>query len=44
MLEKLPKLHRDLFDRLLIVSALVNGCKIATVDTIFDQHPVQIVN
>ena len=43
MLGKLPQLHRDPFDRLLIASALVNGWEIATVDTIFDQYPVQIV-
>ena len=43
MLGKLPKLHRDPFDRLLIASALVNGWEIATMDTIFDQYPVQIV-
>ena len=44
MLGKLPQLHRDPFDRLLIASALVKGWEIATVDTIFDQYPVQIVN
>jgi len=44
MLSKLPQLHRDPFDRLLIASALVKGWEIATVDTIFDQYPVQIVN
>jgi PIN domain nuclease of toxin-antitoxin system len=43
MLGKLPKLHRDPFDRLLIASALVNGWEIATVDPMFDQYPVQIV-
>lgn len=44
MLGKLPHLHRDPFDRLLIASALVKGWEIATVDHIFDQYPVQIVN
>jgi PIN domain nuclease of toxin-antitoxin system len=44
MLGKLPHLHRDPFDRLLIASALVKGWEIATVDTTFDQYPVQIVN
>lgn len=44
MLGKLPQLHRDPFDRLLIASALVNGWEIATVDRIFDQYPVQTVN
>ena len=44
MLGKLPNLHRDPFDRLLIASALVNGWEIATVDTIFDKYPVQTVN
>jgi len=44
MLGKLPQLHRDPFDRLLIASALVNGWEIATVDHIFDQYPVQTVH
>jgi PIN domain nuclease of toxin-antitoxin system len=44
MLGKLPRLHRDPFDRLLIASALVNGWEIATVDHIFDQYPVQTVH
>ncbi len=44
MLGKLPHLHRDPFDRLLIASALVKGWEIATVDRIFDQYPVQIVH
>ena len=44
MLGKLPQLHRDPFDRLLIASALVKGWEIATVDTIFDKYPVQTVN
>ena len=44
MLGKLPKLHRDPFDRLLIASALVKGWEIATVDRIIDQYPVQTVN
>ena len=44
MLGKLPQLHRDPFDRLLIASALVKGWEIATVDPVFDQYPVQIVN
>lgn len=44
MLGKLPQLHRDPFDRLLIASALVKGWEIATVDHIFDQYPVQTVN
>jgi PIN domain nuclease of toxin-antitoxin system len=44
MLGKLPNLHRDPFDRLLIASALVKGWEIATVDTIFDKYPVQTVN
>jgi PIN domain nuclease of toxin-antitoxin system len=44
MLGKLPNLHRDPFDRLLITSALVKGWEIATVDPVFDQYPVQIVN
>ena len=44
ILGKLPQLHRDPFDRLLIASALVKGWEIATVDRIFDQYPVQTVH
>ena len=44
MLGKLPKLHRDPFDRLLIATALVNGWEIATVDTTMAEYPIQVVS
>jgi len=43
MLAKLPPVHRDPFDRLLIASALVNGWEIATADPVFDRYPVRTV-
>ncbi|NCG08100.1 MAG: PIN domain-containing protein [Verrucomicrobia bacterium] len=41
MLGKLPQIHRDPFDRLLVATALVNGWEIATVDTILSEYPIQ---
>lgn len=43
MLGKLPEVHRDPFDRLLIATALVNGWEVATVDPIIEKYPVRIV-
>ena len=43
MLGKLPPIHRDPFDRLLITTAIVNGWEIATVDGTFQDYPVRIV-
>jgi len=43
MLSKLPAIHRDPFDRLLIATALVEGWEIASVDEAFEQYPVRIV-
>ena len=36
LLGKLPKNHRDPFDRLLISSAIVNGWELATTDALFE--------
>lgn len=44
MLGKLPKIHRDPFDHLLITTAIVNGWEIATVDTAIEQYPVRTVS
>ncbi|MCF6313398.1 MAG: type II toxin-antitoxin system VapC family toxin [Verrucomicrobiales bacterium] len=44
MLSKLPFIHRDPFDRLLIATALVEGWEIASVDQMFEQYPVRIVH
>ena len=43
MLGKLPAVHRDPFDRLLITHAIKNGWLIATVDEVFEQYPVQLL-
>lgn len=42
MLEKLPRLHRDPFDRLVMTTAMVNGWEIATSDPVMDGYPVRI--
>ena len=42
-LEKLPSLHRDPFDRLLISHALVEGWTIATPDPLINQYPVPVL-
>ena len=40
MLDKLPALHRDPFDRMLICQALVGGFTILTPDPAIGQYPV----
>lgn len=40
-LEKLPHLHRDPFDRLLIVHAIHEGLPIVTSDPLIEQYPVR---
>jgi PIN domain nuclease of toxin-antitoxin system len=42
-LAKLPPLHRDPFDRMLICQALQNGLTIATVDTAIRAYPVNVM-
>jgi PIN domain nuclease of toxin-antitoxin system len=42
-LAKLPPLHRDPFDRMLICQALQNGLTIATVDTAVRSYSVSIL-
>lgn len=42
-LAKLPPLHHDLFDRMLICQALQNGLIIATVDEVVRAYPVGIL-
>ncbi len=43
MLGRLPPIHRDPFDRLLVATALVNGWEIATVDSAMEKYPVRLV-
>ncbi|NJK39649.1 MAG: type II toxin-antitoxin system VapC family toxin [Oscillatoriales cyanobacterium SM2_3_0] len=42
-LAKLPPLHRDPFDRMLICQALQNGLTIATVDSAIRAYPVSVM-
>jgi PIN domain nuclease of toxin-antitoxin system len=42
-LAKLPPLHRDPFDRILICQALQNNLTIATVDTAVSAYPVSVM-
>lgn len=42
-LAKLPLLHRDPFDRMLICQALQNGLTIATVDSAVRAYPVSVM-
>jgi PIN domain nuclease of toxin-antitoxin system len=42
LLGKLPPIHRDPFDRLLISHALLHGWEIATVDPLINKYPVRI--
>jgi len=43
MAEKLPRLHKDPFDRMLIAQALVNGLTIVTSDAAFNPYPVRVL-
>ena len=40
-LPKIPKLHRDPFDRLLICQAVVNGLAVLTPDELVSQYPIR---
>jgi PIN domain nuclease of toxin-antitoxin system len=40
---KLPTLHRDPFDRMLVAQAISEGCVIATPDPLIRRYPVPIV-
>ena len=42
-LERLPKHHRDPFDRLLICHAIINGLTIITPDPLIQQYPVNYI-
>ena len=43
MLGKLPPIHRDPFDRLLIATAIVEGWELATADDAIKAYPVRIL-
>ncbi|AFY54702.1 hypothetical protein Riv7116_2175 [Rivularia sp. PCC 7116] len=40
-LNNLPSHHKDPFDRLLIVQAIVEQIQLASIDEIFDNYPIQ---
>ncbi len=42
-LEKLPALHNDPFDRLLVSHAILNGLTIITPDSLIHQYPVPVI-
>jgi PIN domain nuclease of toxin-antitoxin system len=42
-LDSLPSLHKDPFDRLLVVQALVEDCSIVTHDRAIAQYPVPVI-
>jgi PIN domain nuclease of toxin-antitoxin system len=42
-LEKLPKHHKDPFDRIMIAQAIIEGMMIVTVDHVFSDYAVQVV-
>jgi len=42
-LEKVPPLHRDPFDRLLIAHAIHEGLPIVTPDPLIHQYPVRVI-
>ena len=44
MLGRLPHLHRDTFDRILVATCIVNGWTLATVDEQIKEYPVQTVS
>jgi PIN domain nuclease of toxin-antitoxin system len=44
MLGKLPSVHRDPFDRMLIATAIVNGWEVVTNDDRFEAYPVRTLN
>lgn len=40
---RLPRLHRDPFDRMLIAQAIAHGLAIVTPDPLISQYPVRVV-
>lgn len=41
--EKLPSVHRDPFDRIIVAQAIVEGLAIATADPLIKAYPVPVV-
>jgi PIN domain nuclease of toxin-antitoxin system len=42
-IEKIPRLHSDPFDRILVCQSIVHGLTILTPDTRISQYPVRVV-
>ncbi|MFB5651847.1 type II toxin-antitoxin system VapC family toxin [Leptospira wolffii] len=42
-LSKIPPLHRDPFDRLLVSHTILNGWELATTDSILEKYPIRIL-
>jgi PIN domain nuclease of toxin-antitoxin system len=42
-LPKLPELHRDPFDRMLLCQAIANGLDLVTPDPLITQYPVRVL-
>lgn len=40
---RIPKLHRDPFDRMLVCQAIVNGLSVLTPDPLITQYPVRTI-
>jgi PIN domain nuclease of toxin-antitoxin system len=40
---KLPPLHRDPFDRMLVAQAIAHGAAIVTPDSLVSQYPIRVV-
>ncbi len=41
--QKLPAIHKDPFDRLIIAQAIAEGARVVTCDRIFESYPVEIL-
>ena len=41
--EKLPLIHKDPFDRLLIATAILNGMTLISPDKVFGEYPVRLL-
>jgi PIN domain nuclease of toxin-antitoxin system len=42
-LPKIPKLHRDPFDRMIVCQAIMNGMVILTPDELISQYPIRVL-
>ena len=42
-LERLPRLHRDPFDRMLVCQSIVHGMAILTPDPLVSQYPARVI-